>query len=77
MPTRIAPLAITAFTATSALGHGRGAHADALRNDRGGLRDNDFTRATLPCAIGRVDGLESAPVPDAFACCGAGENSPR
>ena len=66
MPTRIAPLAITAFTATSALGHGRGAHADALRNDRGGLRDNDFTRATLPCAIGRVDGLESAPVPDAF-----------
>ena len=67
MPTRIAPLAITAFTATSALGHGRGAHADALRNDRGGLRDNDFTRATLPCAIGRVDGLESAPVPDAFS----------
>jgi len=66
VPTRIAPLAITAFTATSALGHGRGAHADALRNDRGGLRDNDFTRATLPCAIGRVDGLESAPVPDAF-----------
>ena len=66
MPTRIAPLAITACTATSALGHGRAAHAAALRSDRGGLRDNDFTRATLPCAIGRVDGLESAPVPDAF-----------
>ena len=66
MPTRIAPLAITAFTATSALGHGRGAHAAALRNARGGLRDNDFTRVPLPCAIGRVDGLESAPVPDAF-----------
>jgi 3-oxoacyl-[acyl-carrier-protein] synthase-1 len=67
VPTRIAPLAITAFTATSALGHGRDAHADALRNDRGGLRDNDFTRVPLPCAIGRVDGLESMPLPDALA----------
>ena len=67
MPTRIAPLAITAFTATSALGHGRGAHADALRQDRGGLRENDFTRVPLLCAIGRVDGLESKAVPDAFA----------
>jgi 3-oxoacyl-[acyl-carrier-protein] synthase I len=67
VPTRIAPLAITAFTATSALGHGRGAHADALRQDRGGLRENDFTRVPLPCAIGRVDGLETMPVPDAFA----------
>jgi 3-oxoacyl-[acyl-carrier-protein] synthase-1 len=66
VPTRIAPLAITAFTATSALGHGRGAHADALAHSRGGLRDNDFTRVPLPCAIGRVDGLESAPLPDAF-----------
>lgn len=67
MPTRIAPLPITAFTATSALGHGRGAHRDALRHDRGGLIENDFTRAPLPCAIGRVAGLESMPLPDAFA----------
>ncbi|HEY6893373.1 MAG TPA: beta-ketoacyl-ACP synthase [Rhodanobacteraceae bacterium] len=67
MPTRIAPLAITAFTATSALGHGLEAHADALRHDRGGLRENDFTRVPLPCAIGRVAALESAPVPDALA----------
>ena len=67
MPTRIAPLAITAFTATSALGHGCRAHADALRHDRGGLADNDFTRVPLPCAIGRVAGLESMALPDAFA----------
>ena len=67
VPTRIAPLAISAFTATSALGHGRGAHADALRSDRGGLAANDFTRVPLPCAIGRVAGLESMPLPDAFA----------
>ena len=67
MPTRIAPLAISAFTATSALGHGRGALADALRADRGGLADNDFTRVPLPCAIGRVAGLESMPLPEAFA----------
>ncbi len=67
MPTRIAPLAITAFTATSALGHGRAAHAEALLNDRGGLRPNDFTRVPLACAIGRVDGLESTPLPPEFA----------
>ncbi|HEV7491603.1 MAG TPA: beta-ketoacyl-ACP synthase [Rhodanobacteraceae bacterium] len=67
MPTRIAPLAITAYTATSALGHGRAAHADALRRDRGGLRPNDFTRVPLPCAIGRVEDLEKNPLPHAFA----------
>ena len=67
MPTRIAPLAITAFTATSALGPGRAAHAAALLGDRGGLRPNDFTRAPLACAIGRVDGLETEPLPPAFA----------
>ena len=67
MPTRIAPLAITACTATSALGHGRAAHAAALRSDRGGLRANDFTGTALACAIGRVDGLETAPLPSAMA----------
>lgn len=66
MPTRIAPLAITAFTATSALGHGRAAHADALRCDRGGLRPNDFTRVPLACAIGRVADLETTELPAGF-----------
>jgi 3-oxoacyl-[acyl-carrier-protein] synthase-1 len=67
VPTRIAPLAITAFTATSALGHGRAAHAAALLGDRSGLKPNDFTRVPLACAIGRVAGLETEPLPPAFA----------
>jgi 3-oxoacyl-[acyl-carrier-protein] synthase-1 len=67
VPTRIAPLSITAFTATSALGHGRAAHASALLGDRSGLKPNDFTRVPLACAIGRVDGLETEPLPPAFA----------
>jgi 3-oxoacyl-[acyl-carrier-protein] synthase I len=67
VPSRIAPLAITAFTATSALGRGRAAHLDALRSGRSGLRPNDFTATTLDCAIGRVDGVESAQLPAALA----------
>jgi len=67
VPTRIAPVPITACTATSALGHGRAAHVSALEGDRGGLRPNDFTTTPLPCAIGRVDGLEEAPLPALFA----------
>jgi 3-oxoacyl-[acyl-carrier-protein] synthase-1 len=67
VPTRIPPLPLTAFTATSTLGSGRAAHAAAIREDRGGLRTNDFTRVPLPCAIGRVAGLEDAPLPAGFA----------
>jgi 3-oxoacyl-[acyl-carrier-protein] synthase-1 len=67
VPSRIQPLAITACTATSALGRGRAAHAEALRSGRSGLRANDFTTTALSCAIGRVDGLEDAPLPPAFA----------
>lgn len=67
MPSRIPPLAITAFTATSALGCGRADHAEALRGRRSGLRANDFTRTPLDCAIGRVDGLEGTALPREFA----------
>lgn len=67
MPSRIRPLAITAFTATSALGRGRAAHAAALHARRSGLRANDFTAQPLPCAIGRVEELETSPLPAAFA----------
>lgn len=63
MPGRIPPLAITAHTATSALGRGRQAHAVALHSRRGGLRANDFTREPLACSIGRVDGLEDVVLP--------------
>jgi 3-oxoacyl-[acyl-carrier-protein] synthase-1 len=67
VPTRIDPLPLTAFTATSTLGSGRAAHAAALRGSHGGLRANDFTRVPLPCAIGRVAGIEDASLPPGLA----------
>lgn len=60
---QIAPLAITACTATTALGSGMTAQLDALRERRGGLRRNDLPGLPLECWIGRVDGLEDAPLP--------------
>ena len=56
------PLAVTAFTATSALGRGKAAMLDALRRGKGGLKANDFDRAELRGWIGRVAGLEEEPV---------------
>jgi 3-oxoacyl-[acyl-carrier-protein] synthase-1 len=56
------PLAITAYTATSALGRGTAAMLDALRRGAGGLKPNDFDRAELRAWIGRVAGLEDEPV---------------
>jgi len=67
LPTRIAPLAITAFTATSAAGRGREALARALRTRTGGLIDNAFSSVPLTCKIGRVGGLEDATLPAATA----------
>ncbi len=61
---RTLPLAVSAVTVTSALGAGIAAHHKALSERRGGLRRNDFTMSPLPTWIGRVEGLESAPVPD-------------
>jgi 3-oxoacyl-[acyl-carrier-protein] synthase-1 len=65
------PLAIRAYTATTALGTGRDAQAVALRARRGGLRRNDFgaaaTDARLDTWIGRVAGLETMPLPTQWA----------
>lgn len=63
---RTAPLAIRAYTATTALGRGRQAQVDALRAERSGLRPNDFSEAPLTCHIGRVEGVENAPLPEAW-----------
>lgn len=63
MPHPMPPLAIRAYTATSALGRGLDAHAAAIASSQGGLRPNDFSSAPLPCWIGRVPGLEDAPLP--------------
>ncbi len=62
-----APLAISAYTATSALGRGLEAHLEHLHRAQGGLRPNDFSEAPLPCWIGRVAGIEQAPLPEALA----------
>lgn len=60
-------LAVTAWTATSAVGSGLDAHARALAERKSGLRPNDFTAAPLATWIGRVDGLEQQPLPGEYA----------
>ena len=67
MPVPIQPLAVSAYTATSALGHGLASHAAALSAGRGGLRPNDVSSAPLACWIGRVEGVEDAALPAAHA----------
>jgi 3-oxoacyl-[acyl-carrier-protein] synthase-1 len=64
---RISPLQISAYTATSAVGVGKAPLADALEQSRSGLRANDFGDAPLPTWIGRVDGLEDIRLPEAVA----------
>jgi len=64
----IRPLAVRAFTATTALGRGRQAQRDALVARRSGLRRNDIgpiTERGAPrdCWIGRVEGLEAIVLP--------------
>lgn len=72
LPSTMMPLAVRAYTATTALGRGRQAQADALRERRGGLRRNDFGPLAddgqpLACWIGRVDGLEDIALPAELA----------
>ena len=67
MPSPIPPLRISAYTATTAVGVGKTALADALQSARSGLRANDFGSAPLPTYIGRVEGLESLALPQHLA----------
>ncbi len=68
------PLAVTALTATSAMGRGAAATLVSLRERRTGLRPDDFTvpvEAKLAGHIGRVAGLERHALPatlQAFDC---------
>ena len=57
------PLSITAFTATSAAGAGRAELLRALDTGRTGLTPNDFGREPLKTWVGRVAGVEDAPLP--------------
>jgi len=67
VPSPIAPLAIRAYTATTAAGVGGGALLQALRRGRSALQPNDFTSTPLPTWIGRVRQLESQPLPATLA----------
>ncbi|HEX7381578.1 MAG TPA: beta-ketoacyl-[acyl-carrier-protein] synthase II, partial [Nevskiaceae bacterium] len=55
---RMQPLGISAFTVTSALGHGCAAHLEALLAGRSGLRPCAFEDCDLATWTGTVDGLE-------------------
>lgn len=59
-------LAITEFTAVSALGHGRAAHLDALQNDRTGLARQDFETASLGSWLGVAAGVDALAFPAGF-----------
>lgn len=52
-------LPVTAFTATTALGHGNAAQWSALSNQRSGLAPNDFTDEPLATHIGCVADLDT------------------
>ena len=64
---KIAPVAVTAWTATSAVGSGRADMLEAVAQSRSGLRPNDFTHQPLQTWIGRVAGLEEARLPPSLA----------
>ncbi len=57
------PLAILAYTTTSAAGQGREATARTIREERSGLSPNDLPWAPLECWIGRVAAAESVRLP--------------
>ncbi|RYF81757.1 MAG: beta-ketoacyl-[acyl-carrier-protein] synthase family protein [Comamonadaceae bacterium] len=62
----MAPLSISAYTATTALGVGRAALQSGLSESRSGLRPNDFgepAEQRLATWIGRVDGVEAVQLP--------------
>ncbi len=66
----MSPLAITAYTATTAVGRGVAALRDALFTGRSGLVPDDYTGPAtgvpLETWIGRVVGLEDVVLPDAW-----------
>ncbi len=64
---RTMALTVQAFTATTAAGLGSAQLWDAVVNARSHLRANDFTPTPVVAWIGRVDGLETAALPQQFA----------
>lgn len=58
---------LTAYTATSCLGRGVTAHAQALRESRSGLTPCRFESVDLPTWIGEVAGVDEVVLPDALS----------
>jgi len=66
----MAPLALLAWTASTAAGVGLQALSPAVREQRSGLRANPPTAdhpAALPAFVGRIDALDTVRLPDALA----------
>lgn len=68
------PLRLLAMTVTNAFGAGNAASVRALREGRSALRALDIEATNLPTWIGRVDGLESAPLEGEFAAADCRNN---
>ncbi len=60
-------LKLSSYTLTSALGRGLDAQLAALQQERSGLRACDFDDCDLPAWIGRVAGIDEAPINGALA----------
>jgi 3-oxoacyl-[acyl-carrier-protein] synthase-1 len=65
--TPMRPLALSAFTASSALGTGRAATLEALREGRGGLRHTGFDVIDAPMWLGAAAGVDEERLPPALA----------
>ena len=57
------PLLLTAFTATSCIGHGSASTIAALHAGRSGLGPCDFETVDLPTWIGKVEAVDAQPLP--------------
>jgi 3-oxoacyl-[acyl-carrier-protein] synthase I len=63
----VIPLALTAYTATSAIGRGLTATLESLRSASGGLTRCSFETVVLDTWVGEVPGVDAAPIPVSLA----------
>ena len=61
------PLALTCFTATSAIGRGLDETLASLRNQRSGLAPCRFETVTLDTCVGEVRGVDEVSLPDGLS----------
>ncbi len=66
-PRRTAALRVSAYALCSAIGRGRAASLEALRNRHSGLTRNNIGTTPVETWIGRVPGLEDTPLPATLA----------